>query len=179
MTQCRPLLRFSKYCISGRGPCLNVYLSCPICMEDILQEPSTSHDCGHQYHVHCLRDWLLNTISERRLPTCTQCSDPVPGLSQLQSLNFPAPEMMRIQEEYAELSIPLGQRVHCPRPSCGVFLGSIDAPSQTCRKCDVEVCTKCRETVRGTIAGHVCGSSEEGTTRDLSWSPGPLFASEK
>jgi len=161
MTQYRPLLRLRKYCTSGREPCLNEYLSCPICMEDILQEASTFHDCGHQYHADCLRDWLLNTISEKRLPTCAQCSDPVPSISQLQSLNLPAPEMVRIQAEYAELSIPLGQRVHCTRASCGVFLGSIDAPSQTCRKCDIEVCTKCRETVRGTIVEHVCGSSEE------------------
>jgi len=172
MTQSRLLLSLRKYCISGRRPCLSEYFSCPICMEDMSQTASTFNDCGHQYHTHCLREWLLNTISEKRLPTCTQCSDPVPSLSQLQSLDLPTPEVARIQAEYAELSIPLGQRVHCPRPSCGDFLGSIDSPSQACGKCNVEVCTRCREIVLVTVAEHVCGSHEEAVLRlakDSGW----------
>lgn len=97
-------------------------------MKSITEETSTFYDCGRQYHVKCLRNWLLSTLHEKRLPNCTICSEPVPSLTQLRSLELPLNEIALVQAEYTELSMPLGRRLHCPRPSCGSFLGSIDAP---------------------------------------------------
>ena len=142
-------------------------------MESIAEETSTFHDCGHQYHVECLRDWLLSILPEKRLPNCTHCSEPVPSLPQVRSLELPPDELARVQAEYIELTTPLGRRLHCPRPSCGSFLGTIDAPTRACEKCERQVCTNCREIIWGTVEEHVCGVTEEDAVmrlaRDSGW----------
>src|SRR5258706_3602649 len=112
-------------------------------------------------------------MPEKRLPNCTHCSEQVPSLPQLRSLELPPDELARVQAEYTELATASGRRLHCPRPSCGSFLGSIDAPARECKKCERQVCTKCREIIWGTVEEHVCGVTEEDAVirlaRDSGW----------
>ena len=49
---------------------------CPICLENfILNEVVSKLNCGHIYHIECIKNWL-NT--KKNCPTCrTPCHDPL------------------------------------------------------------------------------------------------------
>ena len=55
--------------------------SCPVCIESfsntdrILKTP-----CTHLYHVHCLKQWLQNSLYERNVESCAVCRTAFNGL---------------------------------------------------------------------------------------------------
>ena len=55
--------------------------SCPVCIESfsntdrILRTP-----CTHLYHVHCLKQWLQNSLYERNVESCAVCRTTFNGL---------------------------------------------------------------------------------------------------
>lgn len=44
---------------------------CPICFESVNE--ATTLSCRHQYHSHCINNWAVSCINNRREVTCASC----------------------------------------------------------------------------------------------------------
>ncbi|XP_067655742.1 streptococcal hemagglutinin-like isoform X2 [Haliotis asinina] len=54
--------------IMSPGDSLNDEDVCPICFEDFSVAKKQRLDCGHEFHIKCIREWVLG--HERTCPTC-------------------------------------------------------------------------------------------------------------
>ncbi|XP_046566144.1 uncharacterized protein LOC124274812 [Haliotis rubra] len=54
--------------ITSPGDSVNDEDVCPICFEDFSVAKKQRLDCGHEFHIQCIREWVLG--HERTCPTC-------------------------------------------------------------------------------------------------------------
>lgn len=132
--------------------------TCVICLEDTdAGEFFSVDDCSHQYCFSCMKQHVEVKLLHGMVPKCPHegCNLELRIESCEKFLTPKLIDMMR--QRMKEASIPVTEKVYCPRPKCSALMSKTEALEKTrtvfigadwSEGSEIRICTKCN--------GHFC-----------------------